>query len=641
MRFATWFFVAVFAALHSFSQAIVADSVYIKKNYTKWERMIPMRDGVKLFTSIYIPKDVSTLHPILLNRTPYSVAPYGEENFRMLWQTNHGLYAMKNYIIVLQDVRGRYMSEGVFMDVRPHNPNKIGNQTDESSDTYDTVEWLLQQLPNHNGHVGVFGISYPGFYSTMAALSGHPAIKAVSPQAPVTDWFMGDDFHHNGAFMLFDAFEFYRDFGVPRPLSTVQYNAGYQRTQRDAYTFFLQSGALPNYNKKYLGDSIAFWNDLMTQPVYNDWWKMRNTRNFVRDIKPAMLVVGGTFDAEDVFGAWNLYKAIEAQNDSTHFNKIVMGPWFHGAWGGRSTGDSLGDIKFGSATSLWYQQHIELPFFEHFLNNKATASFSEATVFFSGENQWRFLDKWPSKNVQETALYLHPKGKLSFKKPLPLKAKQKPENAMSFTHFISHPQHPVPHEGSDTITYRTREYMTNDQRFASARKDVLTFKSNTLTENITLAGPIFADLMVSTNTTDIDLVVKIIDELPDNVSRQPTGADTVYRNQQKMNGYQMLVRGEVMRGKFRNSFEEPEPFVPNKITQVKFYLPDVAHTFLKGHKMIIQIQASWFPLVDMNPQTFTDIYKAKDADFQPAEIKVFHADGIASKIILPVLKNQQ
>ncbi len=620
------------------AQNLKADSAYIVDHYVKWEKMVPMRDGKKLFTSIYLPKDSSSKHPILLTRTPYSCAPYGTDKFRGFWHSNQGLYAMKNYIIVMQDVRGRFMSEGDFVDVRPFNPNKKEIETDEASDTYDAIEWMVHNLPGNNGKVGVFGISYPGFYSTMAALSGHPALKAVSPQAPVTDWFMGDDFHHNGAFMLFDAFEFYKGFGVARPQPATKYNPGYERTEKDAYKFYLESGPLPTFTNRYLGDSIAFWNDLMSHPVYDDWWKARNPRNYVANIKPAMLVVGGTFDAEDCFGAWNLYKAIEAANDKNHFNKHVMGPWFHGGWGGRSSGANLGKVKFGSSTSQWYQEHIEMPFFEHFLNDKPLPDFKKSTVFFSGENQWKSFDSWPSDKMVETPIYFQPNGRLSFEKPKALKPKQKPDSTISYASYVSDPFHPVPHEGTDTIFERTREYMTNDQRFATKRKDVITFRTEILEQPLTLGGPVVADLMVSTSGTDADFVVKLIDEFPGDVSSSMQGADTVYKGDTLMNGYEMLVRGEVMRGKFRNSFEEPEPFVPNKITRVQFSLPDVAHTFQKGHRLIIQVQSSWFPLVDLNPQTFTDIYHAQPSDFRKANIRVFFTEGVTSKIMLPVLK---
>ncbi|MCU0395353.1 MAG: CocE/NonD family hydrolase, partial [Chitinophagaceae bacterium] len=452
MRLLLFPLMLVFSLL-SIAQPFEADSAFIVNNYVKWERMVPMRDGISLFTSIYIPKDSAEKHPLIITRTPYSCAPYGADKFRAIWNTNHGLYAMKKYIIVFQDVRGRYMSEGEFEDVRPFNPNKQALETDEATDTYDALEWLVQHIPGNNGRAGVFGISYPGFYSTMAALSGHPALKAVSPQAPVTDWFMGDDFHHNGAFMLMDAFEFYRGFGVPRPKPVTRYNTGYQRTVRDAYRFFLQTGPLYRFNSLY----------------YNDWWQARNARNHVAGLQPAMLTVGGTFDAEDCFGAWNLYKAIEEKNPATLVSKVVMGPWFHGAWGGRSTGEQLGDIRFGSRTAHWYQQNIELPFFEHHLRMQPAPDIAEATVFFTGENKWRRFAQWPAPQVEEKAIYFQPLGKLSFSKPRPPKANQKPAAARSYTSYVSNPENPVPHEGPDTILTRTREYMTNDQRFAGRR----------------------------------------------------------------------------------------------------------------------------------------------------------------------------
>ena len=632
------FFLLSCLSLGAIAQTVDDDSAYIVNNYTKVEKMIPMRDGLRLYTAIYLPKSAAAKHPILLNRTPYSAGPYGTE-IRKFWTTNHGLYAKLNYILVFQDVRGRFMSEGQFVDVRPFNANKTGTQYDEASDTYDTIDWLVKNLANNNGNVGVFGISYPGFYSTEAALSGHPALKAVSPQAPVTDWFMGDDFHHNGAFMLMDGFGFYKGFGVPRPLPVPSYNKGYEIPEKDLYKFYLDAGPLGGYSKKFLGDSIAFWKDLMNHPNYDDWWKARDARRSMKNVKPAMLIVGGLFDAEDCFGAWNLYKAIESQNKPTNFNKIVMGPWFHGGWGGRSTGEKLGLAKFGSKTSMWYQQNVELPFFQKYLNNMPTAdTIAEATVFFSGENQWKSFAQWPPAGTKEMAIYLQPDHLLSFSHPKPLGYRTRPDSSEAFTAYTSDPMHPVPYEGTDTIKYRSREYMAADQRFAAARPDVITFQTPVLDKAITLAGPLTADLMVSLTTTDADFVVKLIDVFPDNIATAVAGADTVYAGLTQMNGYQMMVRGEVMRGKFRNSFEAPEAFVPNKITRVKFYLPDVAHTFTPGHRIMVQIQSSWFPLVDRNPQTFTNIYKATEADFKPSNIKVFHTEGVASKLVLSVLQ---
>jgi putative CocE/NonD family hydrolase len=607
-----------------------ADSIWIKKNYNKIERYTIARDGVKLFTSIYLPKDSSEKHPILLTRTPYSCAPYGEANFKDYWNSFYKEYFKEKYIIVLQDVRGRWMSEGSFVDVRPVNPAKSSNKDiDETTDTYDAIDWLVKNLPANNGNVGVFGISYPGFYSTMAALSNHPALKAVSPQAPVTDWFMGDDFHHNGAFMLMDAFAFYSSFGRPRPHPTQVGPAAIEYTTKDNYNFYLQNGAISNLTAKYMGDSIAFWNDLMNHSNYDEWWKARNVRNFIKNVKPATLVVGGLFDAEDCFGAWNTYKAIETQSPETN-NRLVMGPWFHGGWV-RSTGSKLGNVQFGSNTSEWYQKNVELPFFNYYLKGKGSAAnIAEATIFFTGENKWHTLQQWPPQNIEQRELFLNKDQKLSWQLPSELGAHQKPSDEESFTEYVSDPAHPVPYT-EDVHFKRTREYMSDDQRFASRRPDVLSFTTEALGEDITLAGPVIADLMASTTTTDADFVVKLIDVFPDQFQYSDT-------DQYLMDGYQMLVRGEVLRGKFRNSMEKPEPFVPKKITKVNFTLPDVAHTFKKGHKIMVQVQSSWFPLVDRNPQKFTDIYHAKDEDFQKASIKIYHGPAVGSKIILPVMK---
>jgi putative CocE/NonD family hydrolase len=632
-------FIALLLLLGHVAKAqISADLAWMKENYEKKEMMIPMRDGIQLFTTIYQPRHHHTNHPILMSRTPYSCAPYGKD-FRANWSPTQMMFARQQYFFVFQDVRGRFMSEGQFEDVRPFNPNKQGDQTDEASDTYDTIDWLVKNLEHNNGKVGVAGISYPGFYSTMAALSGHPALKAVSPQAPVTDWFMGDDFHHNGAFMLMDAFNFYKGFGVPRPAPTTRYNPGYNLKETDKYRFYLKSGPLSTFTHQYLGDTIQFWNDLMHHPNLDTFWQVRNVRNFVSNLKPAMLVVGGNFDAEDCFGAWNLYKAIEEKNLPSAYNKIVMGPWSHGAWGGRSTGENLGKARFGSKTTSYYHQNIEYPFFQHFLHDGPVPSVAEATVFFTGENSWKQFNQWPPTGVREKSLFLQPGGKLDFEHPAPLAYRNRPDTTMSFTEYVADPAKPVPYEGADTIRSRTNEYMAADQRFASLRNDVATFTSEILGTNITVAGPLYADLMISTTGTDADFVVKLIDILPDTVQNAASGPDTVYSNKPFMNGYQMLVRGEVMRGRFRNSFEKPEPFVPNKITKVRFYLPDVAHTFLKGHRIMVQVQSSWFPLVDRNPNKFVDMYNATDQDFQKASIRIFHTEGVASKLLLPVVSD--
>ena len=599
------------------------DSTWIVNNYTKKEMMVPMRDGVKLFTNVYAPKDASEKHPILIVRTPYSCAPYGENVFSSYWNSPRKYFLKENYILVTQDVRGRWMSEGVFEDVRPYNPNKKSKETDEASDAYDAIDWLVKNIPNNNGNVGVFGTSYPGFYANIAAHSNHPALKAVSPQAPVSEWFLGDDFHHNGAFMLLDGFNFYSGFGKPRPKPTTIGPKGFPFPTKDNYDFYLKTGALTNFTK-LMGDSIAFWKDLMSHPNYDAFWKARNARSNVQDINNnvATLIVGGLFDAEDCYGAWNLYRAIEMKAKNN--NKIVMGPWHHGQWG-RNDGSYLGNVQFGSNTSEWFGKNMELPFFNYYLKNKGSVDqIKEANIFISGANEWKTFSQWPAQNMKMTNYALGKNGSFGLAKTQVTKS----NDASAYDEYISDPAKPVPYV-PEIHSGRTQEYMTDDQRFAARRPDVLVYQTDVLQNDITLAGPIVADLMVSTSGTDADFIVKVIDVFPDNFENaKPTN--------HVMNGYQMLVRGEVMRGKFRNSFETPEAFVANKPTQVKFTLPDIAHQFKKGHRMMIQIQSSWFPLVDRNPQKFMNIYTAKDSDFQKATIRIYHD---ASTIQLPVLGN--
>jgi putative CocE/NonD family hydrolase len=605
-----------------------ADSAWFVNNYTKIERQIPMRDGIKLFTSIYVPKDQTEKHPMLVTRTPYSCAPYGEKNYRPLWGTYLMTYARENFIFVTKDVRGRYMSEGTFVDVRPFNKNKKTNRDiDEASDTYDAIDWLVKNIENNNERVGVFGVSYPGFYSTEASLSGHPALKAVSPQAPVTDWFIGDDFHHKGAFFMMDAFSFYTSFGKPRPKPTMDYGQGFTTPIKDNYKFYLQAGAIKNL-AAMAGDSIKFFHEMYEHPNYDAWWQARDARRGLYNVKPAMLWVGGLFDAEDCWGAWNAYKACEKQSPQTD-SKIVMGPWYHGQW--KSEGSFLGNARFGSNTSQGFQEKIEVPFFLHHLKGKGNLEgLAEATVFFTGENSWKQFDQWPAKNVDYKDLYLAPGGSLSFDRPA-----RADKFSPAFTEYVSDPAHPVPYT-EDVHEQRTKEYMTDDQRFAGRRPDVLSFQTGILENDLTLAGPVIADLAASISTTDADFVVKLIDVFPDDF----VYPDSLVGNGQAypMGGYQLLVRGEIMRGKYRNSFETPLAFTPGKITGVKYELPDVAHTFKKGHRLMIQVQSSWFPLADRNPQKFMNIYKAADSDFQKSTIRIYHDIKNQTKFVLPVLK---
>ena len=621
------FFLIGFLSLSLIGIAQNKDSIWVYANYTKQETLIKMRDGVKLFTTIYSPKSTADKHPIIMMRTPYSCAPYGKDNFSSRIYATHWInYAKEEYIIVMQDVRGKYMSEGEFIDVRPYIENKkTKKDIDESSDTFDAIDWLIKNVVNNNGNVGVFGISYPGFYSTMAALSNHPALKAVSPQAPVTDWFIGDDFHHNGAFALADGFSFYSGFGKNRPKPTTENAKGFNIPEKDNYHFYLKQGALKNF-KPYM-DSIRFWDDLMQHPNYDNWWKARDARRHCKNIKPAILVVGGTFDAEDCFGAWNLYKAIEKQSPTTT-NKLVMGPWFHGGWH-RGEGSNLGNIRFGNNTTAYYQNDLEVPFFNYYLKGKGGVDkIAEATIFFSGENAWKNFESWPPKKIVNKSIYLTEKNGLSF---------EQTKNINTFLKYTSLPDKPVPYT-EDVHLNRTREYMTDDQRFASRRPDVLVFETESLTENLSLAGSVIADLKVSLSSSDADFVVKIIDVFPDNFSYESAYCCKGIKQETEMGGYQMLVRGEIMRGRFRNGFDAPEAFTPEKIETVKFELPDLAHTFLKGHKLMIQIQSSWFPLFDRNPQQFLDIYTCEDKDFVPCDIKV-HIGSELSKLVLPILSN--
>jgi len=526
------------------------------------------------------------------------------------------------------------MSEGEFVDIRPFNPDKKTNKDiDEASDAYDAIDWLLKNIPHNNGKVGVFGISYPGFFSTMAAASNHPALVAVSPQAPVTNWFIGDDFHHNGAFFILDAFSFYPalggGFGLPHPRPVAVAPKTIDPPVHDNYKFYLETGTLPAF-AKLAGDSVRFWKDLYSHPNYDEWWKARDARNATKSLKPAMLWVGGLFDAEDNWGAWNSYKAAEANNPGKEFNKLIMGPWYHVQWA-NNDGTHMGNIDFGSNTSLWYQQNMEIPFFNYFLKGIGGVSkIAEANIFITGNNEWRQFDQWPPAGKEDKLLFLREAGKLEWEKPIPI---------TGFSDYISDPAKPVPYT-EDVHFGRTREYMTDDQRFAERRPDVLAFKTSILTEDITVTGVVTADLVTSISTTDADFVVKLIDVFPDNLSYN---SPDIYSDKDPvkvypMGGCEMLVHGEVFRGRYRKSFETPEPFVPGKIEHVKFSVGDVAHTFKKGHRIMVQIQSSWFPLVDRNPQKFVNIYEAGKESFQKATITIYHNEKNPSSILLPVLK---
>jgi putative CocE/NonD family hydrolase len=595
----------------------------VRAEYTKYEYRIPVRDGTKLFTAVYVPKDLSQRYPILLVRTPYSASPYGVDRFRSDLGPSP-LFGKAGYIFAYQDVRGRWMSEGTFVNVRPHIPVKKGPQDiDESSDTYDTIDWLVRHVPGNSGKVGMWGISYPGFYTSTGIIEAHPALKAASPQAPVADWFIGDDWHHNGALFLIHTFNYYSNFGRPRPQPIRKSSLPrFDHETPDGYAFFLRLGPLSNANARYFKDDVAFWNEVLQHGTYDDFWKARNLRPHLKGIKPAVMTVGGWFDAEDLFGALETYRCVEAGNPGIT-NILVMGPWSHGGWTG--TGDALGPVRFQAKTGVFFRENIELPFFEYHLKGKGEFKHPEAWVFEMGTNQWRKHDAWPPRNARPKYLYFQAGGQLSPQVPPSGKA------AEMCDEYISDPARPVPFQ--DRIAaVMSPDYMTGDQRFASRRPDVLVYETGPLEEDLTIAGPIKANLFVSTSGTDADWVVKLVDVYPDDYpdpEPNPTGI--------QMGGYQQMVRGDVMRGKFRNSFETPEPFEPGQLTRVQFTLPDVYHTFRTGHRLMVQVQSSWFPLVDRNPQTFVDIAQAKEADFRKATQRVYRSQDRPSHVTLNVL----
>jgi uncharacterized protein len=615
-------FAALLLAALAPGAAAAQGAAEIKAGYTKYEYRVPMRDGKRLFTAVYVPKDDSKKYPILMTRTPYSVRPYGASSYRdNLGPSPH--FAKAGYIFVYQDVRGRWMSEGEFVNMRPHRPDKKDRETDESTDTYDTIAFLLKKVPNHNGKVGLWGISYPGFYTAAGMIDAHPALKAASPQAPVTDWFIGDDFHHNGALFLPHLFNFMAVFDRPRPQPVRKLDARFDHGTPDGYDFFLNMGPLNEANKRFLKGQAAFFDEVMKHGTYDDFWKARNIRPHLKDIRPAFLTVGGWFDAENLFGALEVYKNVKKLSPRTS-NRLVMGPWDHGGWN-RGDGDKLGDVAFNAKTAEYYRKNIEFPFFEHHLKGAKLKHAPEAWVFETGTNVWRKHDAWPPKGAKARSFYFHPRGRLRDKAP----RENKDEDG--YDEYLSDPARPVPYTDK-TVIGMAPEYMTADQRFAARRPDVLVYRTEELEEDVTVAGPIQVELFVSTTGTDADFVVKLIDVYPPDYpdpSPNPAGV--------KMGGYQQLVRGDVMRGKFRDSFEKPRPFKPGQVAAVKFALPDVYHTFRAGHRIMVQVQSSWFPLVDRNPQTFVDVYSAKASDFKKATHRVHRAPDRASRVTVQVL----
>ncbi len=644
---------------------------YAKANYTKFEYMVPMRDGVKLFTIVYVPKDAGRAYPILLQRTPYSVAPYGLTNYRPVLGPSE-LCTKEGFIVAYQDVRGRSKSEGEFLDIPVHKMKLSGpKDTDESTDTYDTIDWLVKNIPGNNGAVGMWGISYPGFFAAFSLIDAHPALKAVSPQAPMADVGNGDDCYHNGAFFLAANFGFYVNFW-PKPAESAAPASSPSPTAisasspssssapspstspapvrprwkgygtPDQYDFFLRMGPLANAKKLYMNDDNPYWDMLLSHSTYDEYWRSRALLNYMKGIKPAVLVVGGWYDAEDLGGTPRLFQALNADRPDGPVS-LVMGPWTHGGWSGKD--DKVGDIGFGSPTGAYYREKIEFPFFMRYLKGQGDGprspidgSVPKAWIFETGKNEWRFFSVWPPKLAREKSLYLGHGGKLSFE-PAPGKAGA---HGGDFDEYTSDPDKPVP-----TVGYigqgMPHDYMTSDQRFASRRPDVLVYETEVLEHDVTIVGPVVPSLLVSTSGTDSDFDVKLIDVYPGNYPDprpDPAAAPNPLQGPPNvhMGGYQQLVRGEPFRGKFRRDMSKPVPFKPGKAERVEFAMPDICHTFKAGHRIMVQVQSSWFPLTDRNPQKFVDITQAKASDFQKAVERIYRGGKDGSRLKVLVLE---
>ncbi len=611
----------------------------VKEHYTKYEYSIAMRDGVHLFTSIYVPKDTSHTYPFLINRTPYSVGPYGVDLYRgQLGPAPE--FDKAGYIFVFQDVRGRYMSEGTFIEMRPHLDNKKSKQdVDDASDLYDTIDWLLKNVPNNNGNAGIWGISYPGFFTSASIIDSHPALKAASPQAPMTDLFMGDDAYHGGAFMLDANFGFYVFFTPQQnPQLPPKDSPSFDWGTKNSYDFYLKAGPLSNLRNNLAGKT-ALWDDQVKHDTYDDYWKARNLAPHMKNIHCAVLTVGGWFDAEDLQGPFSTFHAIDKNNPGI-FNALVMGPWVHGGWY-RYDGEHLGRVDFASNTAEYYRKNILFPFFEQYLKGSGDAKLPKAYVFETGTNVWRQYSAWPPKNAEAKTLYFHTDGGLSFDAPS--------ADGASFDEYVSDPAKPVPYV-SYAVLDVPQEYMLSDQRFASTRTDVLTYETPVLEQDVTIAGPIKPHLFVSTTGTDSDFDVKLIDVYPTDYPDSPQDARRDDNDKPRkdvpapgfsMGGYQQLVRGEPFRGKFRHSFEKPEPFTPGKVEEINATFQDVNHTFRRGHRIMVQVQSSWFPLTDRNPQTFVNIPDAKPSDFVKATERVYHTKATPSGIELGVMATSE
>ncbi len=637
-KMAIVFVVFLFVAV-STSQSARAQAARYEVRYSKQEFRVPMRDGKSLHTVVFAPRDQSQAFPIMINRTPYNCKPYGPGLYPGRLGPSPAL-EQEGFIFVHQDVRGRWMSDGQYDNMRPHRDGDL--PIDESSDTYDTIEWLLKNIPNHNGKVGMWGISYPGFYAAAALPEQHPALVAASPQAPIADFYY-DDFHHGGAFTL-AYFLATNTFGYQKQRPTTQQwypeiqpapasagQAGIPPGQQTtaAWNFYKTLGPLSNADA-YYGENNFFWKQLTEHPDYDEFWQERAIVPHLENVTANVMTVGGWFDAEDLYGPLKIYRSIEDQNPDA-FNILVMGPWSHGDWA--RTQDNyqvVGGISFGRGLSSFYQNEIEAPFFRHFLKGTGEAPKFEAFVYDTGTKSWAAHTAWPPAESKEAQFYFRAGGTLATVAPV---AGEDP-----FSQFVSDPENPVPYQSMEKIDFgfTPRQYMAEDQRFATARPDVLVFQTPVLAEDLTFTGEVLAKLKVTTTGTDADWVVKLIDVYPDDhpqVEGTPQGV--------QLAGYQQMVRSDVLRGRYRSGFDNPQPFVPGETTEVNVALQDVNHTFKKGHRVMVQIQSTWFPLIDRNPQTYVEnIYEATAADFKPATHQLLHDPDNSSSIQFRAIENR-
>ena len=585
--------------------------------YKEQQLMIPMRDGVKLNTRIYVPATGAAALPFLMTRTPYGIAGSGGA---LEAKGSYAELAREEYIFVYQDIRGRYGSEGQFVMNRPLHDAADPKGVDESTDTYDTITWLLANISPNNGSVGVLGISYPGWLAAMAGIHPHPAVKAISPQAPMTDTWMGDDFFHYGAFRLSYGFEYStglelsKDESVPPPVSFY-----------DTYSWYLAQGSLSNLTKLLAG-RVPTWTNFTEHPSYDAFWKSRALTTWLTEVAVPTLVVGGWWDQEDFYGAVTTYATLETL-DRNNRNYLVMGPWYHGSWS-RGDGQKVGDIDFGSATGRYFREEIQAPWFAYWLKGKGTLDLAEATVFESGSNLWKRFDHWPAKEGTSRKLYFRAGGQLSFDAPTSREAR-----ASMYDAYVSDPAHPIPYRKRPIeITYDSRgshwrPWLYEDQRFVDGRPDILVWRTEALTEDVTIGGDVAAHLYASTTGSDADWVAKLIDVFPDTITEGPV-----------LGGYEFMVSSEIMRGRYRQGFDHARPIAPNSINEYVVDLHQQSYTFRKGHRIMVQVQSTWFPVYDRNPQTFVpNIFNAAPGDFRAATHRVYRNGRYPSYIDLPVL----